>query len=148
MSRRHPDRTQPQPSSRNCNMCAACPIGIGTKSSLVAYPAHAVGLEIRVASRESATLCTMRTGNWWGSVSLKAIWLLRCRTWRFRRLGIARLRGSIFAVRKYVLQDQLIMDNSDFSFVVAINCQRSFADIEARAGSPEGRRNHSKTPRV
>jgi len=45
--------TQAQLTPWNCNMHAACPSGIGLKSFLVAYPACAVGLEIRAGSRES-----------------------------------------------------------------------------------------------
>jgi hypothetical protein len=112
MTRRHPARTQVLPCSRNCRSRAACQIDIGTKSFLVAYPARAVGLEILVGSREFVTLCAMRTRNWLGSVSVRAIRLPRCRRWRFRQFGIGRLRRNMFAVRKYVLQCQL-MDNSD-----------------------------------
>jgi len=109
---RHPDRTRVLPSYRNYSLRAVCQIDIEMKSSLVAYPARAVGLAIRVGSREFVTLCVTRTGNCWGSASARATRLLSCLRWRFRQLGIAKLRGSMFAVRKYIFQYQLML-NSD-----------------------------------
>lgn len=84
MISRCPARTQVLPTSRNCSSRAACQIDIGMKSFLVAYPARAVGLEIRVGSKEFVILCAMPIGNWLGSVSLRAIQLLSFRRWRFR----------------------------------------------------------------